>query len=92
MLYDQEMLWFLHASNASPHKARTTLDDEYESYYCSTERVYLGLYRILSAVGEFSYFITSHLKTSRLLEVNLNDIKKTSCARYTWLDIQIDRS
>jgi hypothetical protein len=36
----------------------------------------LGLYRILSAVGEFSYFITSHLKTSRLLEVNLNDIKK----------------
>ena len=36
----------------------------------------MGLYRILSAVGEFSYFITSHLKTSRLLEVNLNDIKK----------------
>ena len=36
----------------------------------------MGLYRILSAVGEFSYLITSHLKTSRLLEVNLNDIKK----------------
>ena len=36
----------------------------------------MGLYRILAAVGEFSYFITSHLKTSRLLEVNLNDIKK----------------
>ena len=36
----------------------------------------MGLYRLLFAVGEFSYFITSHLKTSRLLEVNLNDIKK----------------
>ena len=36
----------------------------------------MGLYRILAAVGELSYFITSHLKTSRLLEVNLNDIKK----------------
>ena len=30
----------------------------------------------LCAVGELSYFITSHVKTSRLIEVNLNDIKK----------------
>ena len=37
MLEAQQMLWFLHASNASPDTARTTiclLDDEYESYYC----------------------------------------------------------
>ena len=49
-------------------------------------------YLIFSA-GEVSFFIASHLKTSRKLAVNLNDIKKkTSWARYTWLDIQIDRA
>ena len=40
------------------------------------EDTYSGPHRILAAAGEFSYFITSHLKTSRKLQVNLNDIKK----------------
>jgi hypothetical protein len=40
------------------------------------EDTFTGPHRVIQPAGKFSYFITSHVKNSRLMQVNVNDIKR----------------
>ena len=46
-----------------------------ESMHAKDKDTFTGPHRILSQTGAFTYNITSHLKISRTIPVNLNDIK-----------------
>jgi hypothetical protein len=40
------------------------------------EDTYTGPHRVLKSAGKFSYVVTSHLKNSRKMQVNVNDLKE----------------